>query len=114
MSVSCGETTSSWKCFTWFLLNRGIAASILTVKMSIRRAILVIVLLAGLLVGLSLSSSSADQSQPVMYQETRRQMWTKFEIVAYGSDRSKLAEAADAAFEEIDRLDRQMSNYSDA
>lgn len=39
-------------------------------------------------------------------------MWTKFEIVAYGPDRARLAEAAEAAFEEIDRLDRQMSNYS--
>lgn len=41
-------------------------------------------------------------------------MWTKFEITAYGSERVKLAEAANAAFEEIDRLDRQMSNYSDS
>src|SRR5712691_799582 len=99
MSVSCGETTSSWKRFTWFLLYRGIAASILddSEEMSIRRAILMIVLLVGLLVGLMLSSSSARQSRPVMYQETRRLMWTKFEIVAYGPDRAKLAEAADAA-----------------
>lgn len=49
---------------------------------------------------------------PVMYQEARRLMWTKFEIVAYGPNRARLAEAAAAAFEEIDRLDRQMSNYS--
>ena len=56
----------------------------------------------------------ARQSQTVMYQEARRLMWTKFEIVAYGTDRVRLAEAAEAAFEEIDRLDRQMSNYSEA
>src|SRR5580765_6356502 len=56
--------------------------------------------------------SRAPQSQPVLYQEARRLMWTKFEIIAYGPDRARLAEAADAAFEEIDRLDRQMSNYS--
>ena len=48
-----------------------------------------------------------------MYQEARRLMWTKFEIIAYGPNRARLAEAADAAFEEIDRLDRQMSNYSE-
>ncbi len=41
-------------------------------------------------------------------------MWTNFEIVAYGPDRARLAEAADVAFEEIDRLDHQMSNYSEA
>lgn len=40
-------------------------------------------------------------------------MWTQFEIVAYGEDRTRLAEVAEAAFEEIDRLDRQMSNYSE-
>jgi len=48
-----------------------------------------------------------------MYQEARRLMWTKFEIIAYGPNRARLAEAANAAFEEIDRLDRQMSNYSE-
>jgi len=57
--------------------------------------------------------SPAQQPRPVMYQEARRLMWTKFEIVAYGPDRARLREAADAAFEEIDRLDRQMSNYSE-
>jgi thiamine biosynthesis lipoprotein len=57
--------------------------------------------------------SSALQSQPVMYQEARRLMWTKFEIIAYGPDRARLGEVAEAAFEEIDRLDRQMSNYSE-
>jgi len=55
----------------------------------------------------------ARQAQPVMYQEARRLMWTKFEIIGYGPDRARLAEAAEAAFEEIDRLDRQMSNYSE-
>lgn len=72
-----------------------------------------IVTTAVLLVGGASPVSSALQSQPVMYQEARRLMWTKFEIIAYGPDRARLAEAADAAFEEIDRLDRQMSNYSE-
>jgi thiamine biosynthesis lipoprotein len=53
------------------------------------------------------------QTQPLMYQEARRSMWTTFEIVAYGPERARLAEAANAAFEEIDRLDRQMSNFSE-
>src|SRR6185295_3087153 len=58
--------------------------------------------------------SSASQDQLVMYQEARRMMWTKFEIIAYGPVRARLAQAAEAAFEEIDRLDRQMSNYSES
>ena len=61
----------------------------------------------------ALPASSDRQSQPAMYQEARRLMWTQFEVIAYGPDRARLAEAADAAFEEIDRLDRQMSNYSE-
>jgi thiamine biosynthesis lipoprotein len=61
----------------------------------------------------TVSESTTRQSQPAMYQEARRLMWTKFEIIAYGPDRTRLAEAAEAAFEEIDRLDRQMSNYSE-
>jgi PelA/Pel-15E family pectate lyase len=60
--------------------------------------------------GKNVLSSSA---QPVVYQEARRSMGTTFEIIAYGEDRARLAEAANAAFEEIDRLDRQMSNYSE-
>lgn len=55
----------------------------------------------------------ATRSQFVMYQEARRLMWTKFEIVAYGPGRAKLVEATNAAFEEIGRLDQQMSNYSE-
>jgi len=72
-----------------------------------------IVITGALFVASALPASSASQSQPAMYQEARRLMWTKFEIIAYGPDRARLAEAADAAFEEIDRLDRQMSNYSE-
>src|SRR6266404_8311564 len=58
-------------------------------------------------------NSLAQQPQPVMYKESRRLMWAQFEIVAYGPDKARLAEAADAAFNEIDRLDKQMSNFSE-
>ncbi|PYT10050.1 MAG: FAD:protein FMN transferase [Acidobacteria bacterium] len=74
---------------------------------------LLIALSLALLIGGALPVWSASQSQLVMYQEARRLMWTKFEIIAYGPDRARLAEAAEAAFEEIDRLDHQMSNYSE-
>jgi len=70
-------------------------------------------LLIALLIGGLLPHASAQQTQSVMYQETRRLMWADFEIVAYGPNRVRLAEAANAAFEEIDRLDQQMSNYSE-
>lgn len=75
--------------------------------------IMLIGVLGALRVSGALPVSPASQSQPVMYQEARRLMWTKFEIIAYGPVRARLAEAAEAAFEEIDRLDRQMSNYSE-
>lgn len=71
------------------------------------------ILWLALLISVMPQSSSSQQTQPVMYQETRRLMWTDFEIVAYGPERVRLAEAANAAFEEIDRLDGQMSNYSE-
>ena len=73
---------------------------------------MLIVVTAAMLVGDASPVSSASD-QPVMYQEARRLMWTKFEIIAYGPVRARLAEAAEAAFEEIDRLDHQMSNYSE-
>lgn len=78
-----------------------------------RTVILLTALSVILPVGSLVRPSSASQAQPLMYQETRRLMWTKFEIIAYGPNRARLAEAADAAFEEIDRLDHQMSNYSE-
>jgi thiamine biosynthesis lipoprotein len=71
---------------------------------------MVLPLLLGTAVSLELR---AKQSTPVLFQESRRLMWTKFEIAAYGPDRARLAEASNAAFEEIDRLDRQMSNFSE-
>lgn len=71
------------------------------------------ILWLALLLSVMPQTSSSQQSQPVMYQETRRLMWTDFEIVAYGPVRVRLAEAANTAFEEIDRLDQQMSNYSE-
>ena len=81
--------------------------------MIIRFIVVVVVATAALLVGNAWPISFASQDQPVMYQEARRLMWTKFEIIAYGPVRAQLAQAAEAAFEEIDRLDRQMSNYSE-
>ena len=45
------------------------------------------------------------------YEASRAAMGTEFNVVAYGQDPKLLAEAVEEAFEEIDRLDAQMSNY---
>lgn len=78
-----------------------------------RLTTILVVAAEALLVGSAWPVSSASQVPAAMYQESRRLMWTKFEIIAYGPDRARLREAAEAAFEEIDRLDHQMSNYSE-
>src|SRR5258708_4908486 len=75
--------------------------------------ILIFMVFAGALLTGGFPNSFAQQPQPVMYKESRRLMWAQFEIVAYGPDKTRLAEAADAAFNEIDRLDKQMSNYAE-
>ena len=45
------------------------------------------------------------------YEASHNAMGTVFAVVAYGRDARYLAEVANQAFEEIDRLDAQMSNY---
>ncbi len=56
--------------------------------------------------------SPAQQALPALYQESRRLMGTKFEIAAFGPDIGRQREAIEAAFEEIERLERQMNYYS--
>lgn len=73
----------------------------------------IISLLLAVVIGAMPIDLSAKQSEIVKYQEARRLMWTTFEIVAYGTERARLVAAANAAFEEIERLDHQMSNYSE-
>ncbi|MBI4166664.1 MAG: hypothetical protein HY508_13115, partial [Acidobacteria bacterium] len=48
------------------------------------------------------------------FEASHDAMGTLFTIVAYGPDRDLLARSANAAFDEIDRLDAQMSNYQAA
>jgi thiamine biosynthesis lipoprotein len=81
--------------------------------MNRQRRFAILFLFVALMMSALPPSLSVQQSETVMVQEARRLMWTTFEIVAYGRDRARLTEAANAAFEEIDRLDRQMSNYSE-
>ena len=47
----------------------------------------------------------------VRYEASHEVMGTVFTVVVYGQDRDYLAEVVNQVFEEVDRLDGQMSNY---
>jgi thiamine biosynthesis lipoprotein len=51
------------------------------------------------------------QAQSIRYEASHDAMGTEFTVVAYGRDAKYLGEVANEVFEEIDRLDAQMSNY---
>ncbi len=55
--------------------------------------------------------ASAELPPGERFEASHDAMGTLFTIVVYGRDRSSLAQGANAAFDEIDRLDAQMSNY---
>jgi FAD:protein FMN transferase len=48
---------------------------------------------------------------PVRYEASHQAMGTIYTVVAYGRDQGFLSEIVDEVFDEIDRLDVQMSNY---
>jgi thiamine biosynthesis lipoprotein len=52
---------------------------------------------------------SADQLE--RYETSHESMGTEFTVAVYGHDRKFLAETVEEVFEEIDRIDEQMSNY---
>ncbi|MGH9800085.1 MAG: FAD:protein FMN transferase, partial [Blastocatellia bacterium] len=45
------------------------------------------------------------------YEDSRISMACAYSIVVYGEDESKLTQAVNAAFDEVDRIDRLMSHY---
>lgn len=51
------------------------------------------------------------QNETIRYEDAHESMGTIFSIVVYGKDRTFLAEVVNTVFEEIDRVDAQMSNY---
>jgi thiamine biosynthesis lipoprotein len=57
------------------------------------------------------AAPAGAQDLPVRYEASHSAMGTVFTVVAYGRDARFLAEVTNEAFEEIDRLDAQMSNY---
>ena len=48
---------------------------------------------------------------PVRYEASHESMGTVFTVAAYGRDRTFLSEVMEQVFDEVDRLDEQMSNY---
>ncbi len=54
---------------------------------------------------------AATEPETVRFEASHDAMGTVFTIVAYGRDARYLAEVANQAFDEIDRLDAQMSHY---
>jgi thiamine biosynthesis lipoprotein len=68
-----------------------------------------LVALLVLLAALSLPVSAAPS--PVRYEDSHDAMGTVFTVVAYGQNSEYLSEVVREVFEEIDRLDAQMSNY---
>ncbi len=48
---------------------------------------------------------------PVRYEASHEAMGTVFTVVAYGRDRNFLGEVVEQVFQEVDRVDAQMSNY---
>ena len=58
-----------------------------------------------------ISPPAAASGGLVRYEASHQAMGTIFTVVAYGPNSAYLGEVADQAFQEIDRLDDEMSNY---
>jgi FAD:protein FMN transferase len=54
---------------------------------------------------------SAAGPELLRFEESLDAMGTTYSVVLYGTDRYKLAAAAEAAFDEVRRLDHMLSNY---
>lgn len=67
--------------------------------------------LLGLVLAIGLSTDPATSRELARLEESDEAMGSTFGLVLYGPDRPKLQSAADAAFEEVHRLDRLLSNY---
>jgi thiamine biosynthesis lipoprotein len=65
-----------------------------------------------LVLGALLLASSSRGSPPlVRHEATRMSMGCAYAIVAYGDDAAALPRIVEAAFDEVDRIDRLMSHY---
>ncbi len=67
--------------------------------------------LRSLLALILLAAPGAAAEPLVRYEASHEAMGTVFTVVAYGRDRNFLGEVAEQVFQEVDRIDAQMSNY---
>ncbi len=63
------------------------------------------------MVVLFLSRLSAPAEDKLRLEMSADAMGSTYTVMLYGEDRARMAAAADAAFEEVHRLDRMLSNY---
>jgi thiamine biosynthesis lipoprotein len=75
-------------------------------NLKVRRLWLVLVTVLAAGAGLARAGQAA-----VRYEASHQAMGTVFTVAMYGRDAAFLSEVANEVFEEIDRLDEQMSNY---
>ena len=59
-------------------------------------------------------SAEGDSGNLLRLEKSDEAMGSTFSLIVYGNDRGKLETAAAAAFEEVRRLDRMLSNYDPA
>ena len=57
------------------------------------------------------AAAAQKAESTVRYEASHESMGTVFTVAAYGRDRTFLGEVVEQVFEEVDRLDEQMSNY---
>ena len=56
-------------------------------------------------------SFAVAQTKLIRYEDSRISMACTYSMVVYGEDEQKLRQIVNAAFDEVDRIDRLMSNY---
>ena len=66
-------------------------------------------LVAALSIATAVGGQGAENT--VRYEASHESMGTIFTVAVYGRDRTFLSEVVEEVFEEVDRLDEQMSNY---
>lgn len=70
-----------------------------------------VLLISGLLTGVSHAQAASSPAQSVLISEERVLMGTQVIVKVVGGDRAQLQIAINAAFDEVSRLERLMSNF---
>jgi thiamine biosynthesis lipoprotein len=77
----------------------------------LRNSLLITILLGACHPSLATALAGQAAENSVRLEASHEAMGTMFTIVVYGRDRDFLAEVVEQAFQEVDRIDAQMSNY---